>query len=266
MWEDAQAPLPLDDRGLAYGDGLFETVLVRDGRPLLWEAHLARLARGCERLGFAMPEGLEALPAQAGVGLKVLKLIVTRGGGGRGYLAPETPSPRLRWQLSDFVPRPERWSGVRARHCALRLGIQPALAGLKHLNRLENVLARGEWSDPAIAEGLLCDSDGRLVEATCMNLVWRRGGRLETPDLSRCGVAGTLLAELGARHPIHRVRVGPEVLEEAEAVWLLNSVQGVWPLVRLDAADGRCLKRWSPGAVLGELPALAHPLLGYPAP
>ncbi len=266
MWEDAQAPLPLDDRGLAYGDGLFETVLVRDGRPLLWEAHLARLARGCERLGFAMPEGLEALPAQAGVGLKVLKLIVTRGGGGRGYLAPEAPHPRLRWQLSDFVPRPERWSGVRARHCALRLGIQPALAGLKHLNRLENVLARGEWSDPAIAEGLLCDSDGRLVEATCMNLVWRRNGRFETPDLSRCGVAGTLLAELGARHPIHRVRVGPEVLEEAEAVWLLNSVQGVWPLVRLDAADGRCLKHWSPGAVLGELPALAHPLLGYPAP
>ena len=110
--------MPFDDRGLAYGDGLFETVLVRDGRPLLWDYHVARLQRGCALLGIDAPadESLAALPAEAGPGLAVLKLIVTRGSGGRGYQAPAEPEPRLRWQLSAFEPRPEHWRhGVAVR-------------------------------------------------------------------------------------------------------------------------------------------------------
>lgn len=175
----SEAALPLNDRGLAYGDGVFETVLVRDGTPLLWDAHLARLTRGCERLGFPAPQRdeLDPLPARAPAGLSVLKLIVTRGSGGRGYMAPADPEPRLLVQHLPFAPAESRWrEGVRVRHCALRLGIQPRLAGLKHLNRLENVLARDEWSDPDIAEGLLCDSEGRIIEATCMNLFWNVTG------------------------------------------------------------------------------------------
>lgn len=257
---------PLDDRGAAYGDGLFETVLVRDGEPSLWEFHLARLARGCAALGLPPPARaeLERPLAEAGQGLAVLKLVWTRGSGGRGYRAPAAPSPRLRWQLAPFAPSEERWAqGVRVRHCRLRLGIQPALAGLKHLNRLENVLARAEWDDDGVAEGLLCDSDGRLVEATAMNLFWRREGRLETPRLDRCGVAGTLRAALLERLPIRVVEATPEVLERAEAVWLGNSVQGIWPVSRLDDAEGRELRRWSPGADHRSLQAEGHALLGY---
>jgi 4-amino-4-deoxychorismate lyase len=258
---------PLEDRGVAYGDGLFETVLVRDGTALLWEAHLARLSRGCRALGLPMPERdhLDSLPGQTGEGLWVLKLILTRGSGGRGYLPPEQPVPRLRWQVMPFTPQPTRWQeGVTVRHCRLKLAIQPALAGLKHLNRLENVLARGEWNDPAVAEGLLCDSDGRLVEATCMNLFWRRGGRLETPRLDRCGVAGTLRAALIDALPIAEVVAGPEALLDADAAWLGNSLQGVWPLARLDDAEGVEIKRWTVSDRHRSLQGEAHRLLGYP--
>lgn len=258
---------PLDDRGVAYGDGLFETVLLRDAEPQLWDAHLARLAKGCEVLAIPLParDALERPLAAAGQGLQILKLTLTRGSGGRGYQPPGTPEPRLRWRLSPFAPISEHWtSGVRIRHCALRLGIQPALAGLKHLNRLENVLARAEWSAPDVAEGVLCDAEGRLVEATCMNLFWRRHGRLETPRLDRCGVAGTLREALRQRVTLHEVDSGPEMLEDAEAVWLGNSVQGLWPVARLDDAQGRELMRWEIGPRHRPLQAEAHALLGYP--
>jgi 4-amino-4-deoxychorismate lyase len=264
---DGQEGWPLDDRGAAYGDGLFETVLVRDGRPLLWDEHLARLARGCHALGIPLPaeHDLAAALAGAGPGLEVLKLTLTRGSGGRGYRPPAAPLPRLRWQLAAFAPAEARWrEGVRVRHCRLRLGLQPALAGLKHLNRLENVLARAEWDDEAVAEGLLCDSDGRLVEATAMNLFWQREGRLETPRLDRCGVAGTLREALMERLEIQEVDTRPEELEAAEAVWLGNSVQGVWPVARLDDTAGACVRRWSLAPLHRAFQAEAHRLLGYP--
>lgn len=260
--------VPADDRALAYGDGLFETVLVRDGEPLLWRRHLARLARGCTTLGMPMPPAgeLDALPAKAGPGLKVLKLILTRGSGGRGYLPLPSAEPRLLWQVTDFTPQAQRWkAGVRVRHCRLRLGVQPLLAGIKHLNRLENVLARREWDDSEVAEGLLCDSQGSLIEATSMNLFWLRQGRFETPRLEGCGVAGTLREALMACHPFSEVTVAAEVLAEAEAVWLGNSVQGLWPVVRLDDADGRRQQCWTLGSLHRSLQRAAHELLGYPS-
>lgn len=259
--------VPLDDRGLAYGDGLFETVLVRDGEPLLWSQHLARLSRGAARLGIPLPEKrvLDALPAQAPAGLSVLKLIVTRGSGGRGYLPPEPATPRLRWQTMPFHPSDVRWrEGIRVRHCRLRLAIQPALAGLKHLNRLENVLARDEWHDPEVAEGVLCDSLERLVEATCMNLFWQRDGRLETPSLAACGVAGTLRQALLEALPIVEVEAGRDTLVSAKAVWLGNSIQGVWPLRQLDGEDGKVLRRWSLTSEHRALQNVGQALLGYP--
>ncbi|MDN3525457.1 aminodeoxychorismate lyase [Halomonas sabkhae] len=265
----ADEGVPFDDRGLSYGDGLFETILVRDARPVLWEAHMARLARGCERLGIApVPRALlDALPDRAGDGLRVLKLTLTRGSGGRGYRLPDAPEPRLRWHAAPFAPAAERWTqGVRVRHCRLALGIQPQLAGLKHLNRLENVMARAEWQDPDIAEGLLCDAQGRLVEATCMNLFWQRQGQLETPRLSRCGVAGTLRDALCQRLEVHEVDAHPEVLEQAEAVWLGNSVQGIWPVKRLDDAHGNARMHWRLDERYRALQAEAHALLGYPQP
>lgn len=264
-----QGAWPLDDRGAAYGDGLFETILIRDGCPLLWDEHLARLARGCHVLGIPMPAEHDlALPlAEAGAGLEVLKLMLTRGSGGRGYRPPAAPAPRLRWRLASFTPNRSHWRlGVRVRHCRLRLAGQPILAGIKHLNRLENVLARSEWNDDAIAEGVLSDDAGRLVEATAMNLFWQRAGRLETPNLGRCGVAGTLREALISRLEIYEVDAEEEVLAQADAVWLGNSLQGVWPVVRLDDATGGVRRRWTLGRLHRSFQAEAHGLLGYVTP
>ncbi|WP_129141648.1 aminodeoxychorismate lyase [Modicisalibacter coralii] len=261
------ADVPFDDRGLAYGDGVFETALVRDGRAMLWDYHLARLARGCERLGFACPDRdeLAALPALAGPGQRVLKLLVTRGSGGRGYLAPQPAEPRWRWRSAAFEPAPTRWAqGVTLRLCRLTLGRQPALAGIKHLNRLENVLARREWDDPEIAEGVLCDEGGNVIEATCMNLFWKHGECLETPALDACGVAGTLREALLERLPIAAVTAGVDRLLEAEEVWVGNSLQGVWPVRRLLDPQGRERRVWTVSEAHRALQNAAHELLGYP--
>lgn len=258
--------IPFDDRGYAYGDGLFETVLVRDGHPLLWDAHMARLQDGCRRLGIACPPlaEIERLPAHAGSGLHVLKLVLTRGSGGRGYLPPAEPEARLRWRITPFTPRARHWQGVKVRLCELRLGIQPRLAGIKHLNRLENVLARQEWQDESIAEGLLCDSEGRLIEATAMNVFWLREGQLETPRLDCCGVAGTLRAALLECLPISEVSRGVDVLDEIQALWLGNSVQGVWPVGYVEDAKGRLISNWRLPTGHDAFQDTAQQLLGYP--
>lgn len=264
------ADLPVDDRGLAYGEGVFETILVREGQPQLWSWHLARLAHGCQRLGMAVPSPAEladCLSICQGEGLEVLKLIVTGGSGGRGYKAPESPQPRLRARATPFAVNQEARHGITARVCELRVAEQPALAGLKHLNRLENVLARSEWRDTAISEGLLLNARGELVEATSMNLAWYRDGRWFTPCLERAGVQGTLLAALEAELVFERVRAGLEALGGAEQVVVMNSVQGVWPLRTLLKLDGATLFEWSdaPHPALDELNHTVARLLGEPA-
>src|SRR5690606_17825197 len=128
--------LPFDDRGLAYGDGLFETVLVRDGNAVLWEQHLKRLMLGCEVLDIPAPsrDQLDAILSRLGDGLQVLKLIYTRGSGGRGYAPPAEATPCLYWQATPFSPQQARWQqGVRIRLCHMSLARQPRLAGIKHM-------------------------------------------------------------------------------------------------------------------------------------
>ena len=168
--------VPFDDRGFAYGDGVFETLLLRDGQPVLWAFHRARLSRGCEVLGITPPsdQALEAswqapdtsrhVETGQTAQLEVLKIVVTRGSGGRGYASPAEPVTRLLSQRSPFAPAPERWQqGVSVCLCHMRLGHQPVLAGIKHLNRLENVMARREWQGDDIAEGLLADPQGNVI-------------------------------------------------------------------------------------------------------
>lgn len=176
----SQPWVPFDDRGLAYGDGVFETVLLREGQPVLWRQHVERLQLGCQRLAIDPPSEAalsatwQALPTAT---WEVLKIIVTRGSGGRGYAAPDVAAPRLISRRTPFQPDPSAWAqGVSVRVCSLRLARQPCLAGIKHLNRLENVLARQELQTPAYREGLLADCHGWMVEATSMNLFGSRRG------------------------------------------------------------------------------------------
>lgn len=233
----------MTDRGLAYGDGLFETLKVIDGRPQFLELHEARLARDCARLDIQLDTAqLRAEIAQvvSHGASGVLKVIVTRSAMLRGYQAPpHASSERLVVFYPQVFPQASIVSpGVQARVCRQRLAEQPSLAGMKHLNRLEQVQARAEWSDPAIAEGLLLDSASRLVEGVASNLFLVRDGCVYTPRLHRCGVAGIvreLLLRAGADGP--RIVVADLTLDDlllADEVFLSNSIIGIWPVLKID--------------------------------
>ncbi|WP_075879188.1 aminodeoxychorismate lyase [Vreelandella massiliensis] len=263
----ASPMLPFDDRGFAYGDGLFETVLLRDGKPVLWDFHRARLRRGCEVLGIETPDdaSLEATwQVDSPISREeVLKIVVTRGSGGRGYAPPPTPSPRLLSHRTPFKPNLMRWQeGVQVGVCDLRLGHQPRLAGIKHLNRLENVLARREWQRDDIAEGLLADQQGNLVEATSMNLFWQKGGAFWTPPIVQCGVAGTLREALIAQGDVQEAKLPLHDLPMVDQLWVGNSVQGLWPVVALVSFEGKVQKRWS-RLESDSLQRAGHRLLGF---
>jgi 4-amino-4-deoxychorismate lyase len=233
-----------EDRGLHYGDGLFETIAVVDGRPLCWDRHVARLAAGCLRLAMPMPaERLLETEAErlcAGNGRGVLKIIVTRGSGGRGYLPPAEPCVTRILGLYDWPDHPQgsRRHGVQVHVCDTRLGMQPALAGLKHLNRLEQVLARQEVQRAGADEGLMLDPDGCVIEGTTSNLFLIDGNRLLTPDLRRCGVAGIvrgLILERASQWSLRPVvtDILPAQVTGAEEVFLTNSIIGIWPVRRI---------------------------------
>lgn len=241
---------PLDciassDRGLLYGDGVFETLAVQNGSCQYWSRHLARLQAGCKRLAIPavdaerLADDARRLVASAAQG--VLKIIVTRGSGGRGYRVPEQTVPTRILQLHpwpDFAPSSAA-TGVLVRLCNSRLGHNPLLAGIKHLNRLEQILARQEWDDPEIMEGLLMDVDGRLIEGTMSNLFVVRGGALLTPDLRSCGVAGimrSIILDLAGQASVDtRVCVISQAdLAQADEVFLTNSLIGIWPVIAVD--------------------------------
>ncbi|MGR9105342.1 MAG: aminodeoxychorismate lyase [Gammaproteobacteria bacterium] len=237
--------IPIADRGFQYGDGLFETLAVENGQPLLLARHLERLRNGCERLAIRFPGNdllsREAIGISKGAESAILKILVTRGSGGRGYQVKGEVHPT---RVLSIHPRPEfpadyQTSGIRMILCRNRLGINPSLAGLKHMNRLEQILARAEWDDPQIQEGLMLDSEGNVIEGTMTNLFLVRSALLTTPDLSGCGVAGIMRSQVlevarteGLAAQIKKVAV--DDLLEADEVFVTNSVIGLWPVIEFE--------------------------------
>jgi 4-amino-4-deoxychorismate lyase len=196
-----------DDRGLAYGDGVFETMAATGGVVLALDRHLQRMASGCRHLGFEPPPMDTVRRASAAVvpctGRCVIKLLVTRGRGGRGYRPPEAPEPTLRVSCHPWPQHVDlaRRQGIVAWRLRYRLGHNPALAGLKHLNRLDQVLAAAELARHAQAqEGIVCDLEGRPVCGVMSNLFLVRDGALITPCLRRCGARAKRCAA-AARDP-----------------------------------------------------------------
>lgn len=232
----AEATVSPFDRGLLYGDGLFETIRFVAGRAPLWARHMQRLRHGCERLNLpaidvAQLES-EALSVIDGMAEAVVRITITRGVGERGYRLPNKPQPmRLVAAFPAPPSQPDDYrDGVTARLCALRLASQPLLAGIKHLNRLEQILARAEWSDPMVFEGLLCDEAGRVISATMANLFAVIDGALVTPALDRCGVEGVARAEILAMGDAQVRDLPLDLLWQAEEVFLSSSVRGILPL------------------------------------
>lgn len=232
------------DRGLAYGDGVFRTLALRDGKLEHWPRQLRKLADDCAALQLDCPaesDWLEAIRLALGSQRDAaLKLMVTRGCGTRGYRYPEPQQCNwlvLASPLPDY-PLECGLLGVDIRVCDLRLSWQPRLAGIKHLNRLENVLARNEWCDPAIREGIMLDQSGNVIEGTMSNLFMLCNGRLLTPALDQCGVAGVmremlLEAAFDLQLPIEVKPLSLDELLQADEIGLCNSLIGVWPVKSL---------------------------------
>lgn len=242
------------DRGFTYGDGLFETLRVAGGRVPLWSRHEARFRQGCRRLRIPSPD-MDAVLAEVGRlsrGLAdgVARVTLSRGEGVRGYAPPASPRPTLVVTVAPLaLQAPPYEDGMAVRLCDTRLAAQPLLAGMKHLNRLEQVLARAEWNDPAVGEGLMLDMDGDIVCATAANLFAVFGGQLVTPPVDSCGVAGVARAEILAVRDVAEARMNPARLVEADEVFLTSAVRGILP-VRVFAT-----RSWQPGPVARALQA-----------
>lgn len=227
------------DRGFAYGDGVFRTLRVDAGMPDAWDLHYNKLANDCRRLGISCPAANLLLTDIRRVFLPtetaVAKIVITRGIGVRGYaINPSTESTRvvIKTPLPDY-PELNFVKGVKLHLCDLRLARQPLLAGIKHLNRLENIMARMEWNDPKVVDGLLLDEKGNVIECTMSNLFARFKNELVTPDLTQCGVEGiTRQRILQASAQLNLLaRVVDITLPQlllADEIIICNSLFGAW--------------------------------------
>jgi 4-amino-4-deoxychorismate lyase len=257
--------LAVDDRAVQYGDGLFETIAIRDGEPRLWGYHVERLQTGAARLGLEAPPETR-LRAELQAALRetradtsrcVAKLLLTAGAGPRGYRRDGDTPVTLRTGLAPPRRLPDACyrDGIDLRLCNTRLAVQPQLAGMKTLNRLEQVLARNEWHGDAVFEGLMLDTDGRLICGTMSNVFLITGQQLITPAITRCGVSGvmrrhllTLLDAAGIDFAVRDVEAGE--LWAADGVFISNSQVGILPAARCGTHS------WQPQPVFGRLAAL----------
>ena len=244
--------LDVRDRGLAYGDGVFETMALDQGQVQLWQGHRQRLITGLVTLGLvadeasaghlvkAIVDDIKAAYTHYGHPQGVIKVTVTRGNGGRGYAAPSSPCPT---RIVSMLPWPQGRShlskdGVCVQMCQHRWSTNVALAGLKHLNRLDQVLARNEWTDANIHEGIMLNQEGHVISGVMSNIFIQMDGQLITPQLDQCGISGTMaqivrtIAQQCGIVLIER-QVSLEALLNADAAFFTNSINGIWPMVAL---------------------------------
>jgi 4-amino-4-deoxychorismate lyase len=235
----------VSERAVQYGDGLFETIRIRGSKPEFLQRHLKRLVAGCGRLKFPAVDWDEVESELRSLAVEhkdaVAKLILSRRCAGRGYrLTPDQEATRIVsvYPLPQWPSNPAG-SGIRVRICDARLSAQPLLAGIKHLNRLEQVLARAEWDNAAIAEGLMLNDSDRIIEGTMTNVFIVSNQVLVTPDLSSCGVAGVmrsvildLAKDLGIETQLRSVSLADTLA--AQEVLVCNSLIGIWPVVAID--------------------------------
>ncbi len=236
--------LDIADRGFQYGDGLFETIAIENAHPVFLREHLHRLKTGCSILKIPYPgdaliisELKLLLDSESSA---VLKIILSRGKGGRGYRQPETIEPTRILSLHPYPDYPESYktNGIRARLCDFRMGANPALAGVKHLNRLEQVLARSEWRDEDIQEGLMLDINDYLVEGTMSNVFIAKDKQLLTPILDNNGVKGIIrqiILDYADQYDLNMrcTKIQPQTIFEADEIFVSNSVIGLWPVASL---------------------------------
>lgn len=251
------------DRGFAYGDGIFRTLAVKAGQPIHWALHYQKLVEDCAAIGIVCPraelliDDIKLLFAPHAEEVMVAKIIITRGEGERGYAIPSISTP-TRILIKSLLPSYADAlyvEGVTLHLCETRLSVQPKLAGIKHLNRLENVIARSEWQDEMLFDGLLLDAQDHVIECTMSNIFTRFGDELLTPDLSQNGVAGItrqrILHLAKSLNLITKVQALPFThLLKADEVLICNSLYGAFQVTRI--LD----KIWTPQPLANQIRSL----------
>jgi 4-amino-4-deoxychorismate lyase len=256
--------VPIGDRALHYGDGLFETIAVRSGQPRLLDLHLDRLELGCHRLNIdkrpiaTIPDGLQFAIKTAGFDGAdcTAKIILSRGEGRRGYAPSAMTQPVLRIGIFERTSYPVEYyrDGIVVSLSKVRLARQPQLAGIKTLNRLEQVLAAAEHAEPGCTERLMMDTEGNLICGTMSNVFLVLGSTVMTPAITHAGICGVMRRHLlrtadKLTIDCEAARIQPEMLQQADEVFVTNSQIGLWPV----RACGKL--RWRPGPVTRRLMA-----------
>lgn len=256
------------DRGFAYGDGVFRTMVMRNGLPDFWPRHYQKLVADCSVIGIVCPSAellmsdLQQLFSIEEVA--IAKIIITRGEGTRGYTPPAITAPTRVVMKSKMPEYPQQnfSEGVNLYICETRLGLQPKLAGIKHLNRLENVLARMEWQDANLAggifEGVMLDMQGNVIECTSANIFARFGKKLITPALDACGIAG-----ISRQHILdiaHTLSLVPAIevfdlnkLYQADEMIICSSLYGAWQVHSIQNFANLQQKMWPDGNLAAEV-------------
>jgi len=237
----ASTHISANDRGLAYGDGFFTTAKVVNGKVEFWRDHVERLMRASNKFSIELPSLLtlftEVQTVIAGVELGCLKIVITRGEGGRGYSAQGCDNPTRLISLSPWPVHYQDWQrdGIHLGVAEFKLGLQPYLAGYKTLNRFEQVLIKQELNALEYDDLIVCDINDHVIEASAGNLFWFTEGTLYTPELSQTGVAGIMRKQVLQRAeqkaiPVALVKTDIVQLEYCEAMFITNALMGIVPI------------------------------------
>ena len=238
--------ISISDRAFAYGDGFFTTAKILNGKVELLELHIQRLQHSCKKLAITPPNFEKIRQELVEVAklhqLAVLKVVISAGQGGRGYSrlgisGANGISANVVISVSDFPLHYEQWAklGIEIGISEHRLGINPMLSGIKHLNRLEQVLVRAELDLRAEDDLLVLNIDNQVIESSCANIFWFVGEQLFTPEIKSSGVAGLMRdVVLSSRNDVQVVSVSVSEVSKCTAMFICNSVMGIVPVIKFE--------------------------------
>ena len=238
--------IDIQDRAVQYGDGVFETIVVKDRKIEFWKYHFQRLSKGCTSLKIKSPaenlliKEINKLIKKTKARKFILKIIVSRGKGGRGYNPPKKSNPTRILGIYNWPEYPKKnyTKGIKVNVCKTRISLQPSLSTIKHLNRLEQILARSEWQSNDISESIMLDTENNVVECTMSNIFGVKNKTFYTPNLSLAGVEGVMrcviLKILNNKKQKYFIKKIPlkEFLKFDE-IFVCNSVFGIWPVIKI---------------------------------
>ena len=238
--------IDIQDRSVQYGDGVFETIAVYDKKPEFWIDHFKRLKKGCKILKIKCPsekflkKEIKKFFTKLKLKKFILKIIISRGKGGRGYKLPETMKPvrilgMYKW---PNYPKKNISEGVNLNICKTKLSQQPSLSGIKHLNKLEQIIARSEWTNKFISESIMLDNKNNVVEGTMSNIFGIKNNNFIVPEIKFAGIHGIMrkiiidiLKRKKEKYLIKEINI--QSFLKMDEIFICNSIFGVWPVIKI---------------------------------